>query len=58
MMKLPGMGYAAFVRSSHAHAKITRIMTDDALQIPGAIAVLTPEDLLPHVHAVRPGEPG
>ena len=39
-------------------AKITRIMTDDALQIPGAIAVLTPEDLLPHVNAVRPGEPG
>lgn len=57
-VKLPGMGYAAFVRSPHAHAKITRIMTDDALQIPGAIAVLTPEDLLPHVNAVRPGEPG
>ena len=37
-VKLPGMGYAAFVRSPHAHAKITRIMTDDALQIPGAIA--------------------
>jgi carbon-monoxide dehydrogenase large subunit len=57
-VKLPGMGYAAFVRSPHAHAKITRILTDDALQIPGAIAVLTPDDLLPHVNAVRPGEPG
>ena len=30
-VKLPGMGYAAFVRSPHAHAKITRIITDDAL---------------------------
>jgi carbon-monoxide dehydrogenase large subunit len=55
---LPGMGYAAFVRSPHAHAKITGMRTDAALQIPGAIAVLTPDDLLPHVHAVRPGEPG
>src|SRR5262245_23641572 len=57
-VQLPGMGYAAFVRSPHAHAKITRIVTDDALQIPGAIAVLTPDDLLPHINAVRPGEPG
>src|SRR5882762_421800 len=57
-VKLPRMGYAAFVRSPHAHANITRILADDALQIPGAIAVLTPEDLVPHVNAVRPGEPG
>jgi CO/xanthine dehydrogenase Mo-binding subunit len=57
-VKLPGMGYAAFVRSPYAHAKITRILTHDALHIPGAIAVLTPADLLPPVNAVRPGEPG
>ena len=29
-VKLPGMGYAAFVHGPHAHAKITRILTDDA----------------------------
>ncbi len=56
-VKLPGMCHAAFVRSPHAHARIARIVTDDALRIDGAIAVLTPEDLLPHVNAVRPGEP-
>jgi carbon-monoxide dehydrogenase large subunit len=57
-VKLPGMRYAAFVRSPYAHANIQRIVTDKALSIPGAIAVLTPDDLLPHVNPVRPGEPG
>ena len=57
-IKLPGMCHAAFVRSPHAHAVIKRIVTDDALAIPGALAVLRPEDLLPHVDPVRPGEPG
>jgi carbon-monoxide dehydrogenase large subunit len=56
-VKLPGMCHAAFVRSPHAHARIARIVTDEALRIGGALAVLTPEDLLPHVNAVRPGEP-
>ena len=54
-VKLPGMCHAAFVRSPHAHARITQIRTDAALRIPGAIAVLAPEDLLPHTNAVRPG---
>ncbi len=57
-IKLAGMCHAAFVRSPHAHATITQISADEALQIPGALAVLTPDDLLPHVDAVRPGEPG
>ena len=56
-VKLPGMCHAAFVRSPHAHARIARIATDEALRLDGALAVLTPEDLLPHVNAVRPGEP-
>jgi carbon-monoxide dehydrogenase large subunit len=56
-VKLPGLCYAAFVRSPHAHARIQQIGTDAALRIPGALAVLTPPDLLPHVQAVRPGEP-
>ena len=56
-VKLPGMRHAAFVRSPHAHARIVRIDADAALRLDGAIAVLTPDDLLPHVNAVRPGEP-
>jgi carbon-monoxide dehydrogenase large subunit len=56
-IKLPGMCHAAFVRSSHAHATIKRIVASEALRIPDAIAVITPDDLLPHVNAVRPGEP-
>src|SRR5215471_1821786 len=56
-VQLPGLCHAAFVRSPHAHARITQICTDDALRIPGALAVLTPADLLPHIYAVRPGEP-
>ncbi len=57
-VQLPGMCHAAFVRSPHAHAAIQRIDTDAALAISGANAVLTPDDLLPHVNPVRPGEPG
>jgi carbon-monoxide dehydrogenase large subunit len=56
-VKLPGLCYAAFIRSPHAHARIQQIHTDAALRIPGAMAVLTPPDLLPYVNAVRPGEP-
>jgi CO/xanthine dehydrogenase Mo-binding subunit len=51
------MCHAAFVRSPHAHARIQQIDTTKALRIPGALAVLTPAELVPHVHAVRPGEP-
>ena len=57
-IKLPGMCYAAFVRSLHAHAYITGIHVDEALKIPGAIAVITPEEVLPHVEPVRPAAPG
>ncbi len=57
-VQLPGLQHAAFVRSPHAHAVVERIDTDDALAIPGAIAVLTPDDVLPYVNPVRPGEPG
>ena len=57
-IKLPGMCYAAFVRSLHAHANIKRINCDEALKIPGAIGVLTPDEVLPHVEPVRPATPG
>src|SRR5438067_1750190 len=44
-VKLPGMLHAAFLRSPHAHARITRIDTAKAKQLPGVVAVLTAADL-------------
>ena len=43
---LPGQAYACFVRSPHAHARIRRIETADALATPGVLAVLTGRDAL------------
>ncbi len=37
--------YAAFVRSPHAHAKITSIDTADASSLPGVLAIYTVADL-------------
>ncbi|GAB3301493.1 molybdopterin-dependent oxidoreductase [Epidermidibacterium keratini] len=61
---------AAYVRSPHAHAKITGIDIDDALEVEGVIAIYTWEDLegpaaeplpvlIPHpsLHAPRTGYP-
>jgi carbon-monoxide dehydrogenase large subunit len=42
---LPGMLYAAFVRSEHAHARIKSIDTSAAKAVPGVHAVMTAEDL-------------
>src|SRR5262249_6594174 len=36
---------AAFVRSPHAHARVTGIEVDDALEVEGLVAVYTWEDL-------------
>lgn len=36
---------AAFVRSTHAHAKIIDIDVDDALEVPGVVAIYTWDDL-------------
>ncbi|MBI3660732.1 xanthine dehydrogenase family protein molybdopterin-binding subunit [Candidatus Acetothermia bacterium] len=38
---LPGMLYAAFLRSPYAHARIKSIKADLALQHPGVVAVIT-----------------
>ena len=43
-MKLANMTFAAFVRSTHAHATIDSINTIDAKAKPGVLAVLTNED--------------
>src|SRR5512145_1869667 len=44
-LKLPGMTYAAFVRSPHAHARIRRIDTAAAAKHPGVVAVFTGKDM-------------
>jgi carbon-monoxide dehydrogenase large subunit len=44
-ISLPGMLYAAIVRSPEAHATITSIDASAARERPGVVAVLTGEDL-------------
>src|SRR5687768_16729254 len=43
-IKLPGMLYAAILRSPHAHARIKGISTEQAEQSPGVVAVYTGKD--------------
>ncbi|UDF27990.1 UNVERIFIED_ORG: xanthine dehydrogenase family protein molybdopterin-binding subunit [Roseateles sp. XES5] len=45
-MSVPGMRYAAFVRSPHAHAKIKSIDTSAAEDMPGVIGVLNGKQML------------
>lgn len=44
-MKLPGMLYAATLRSIHPHARILRLDTTRAEKIPGFMGVVTGEDV-------------
>lgn len=44
-MVVPGMKHAVFVRSPHAHAKITGISTGAAQEMPGVVGVLTGKEL-------------
>src|SRR2546429_7389967 len=44
-LKLPGMTYAAFVRSPHAHARIKGIDVSAAKSHPGVVAVYTGKDM-------------
>src|SRR5438105_1858040 len=44
-VKLPGMLHAAFLRSPHPHARVTRVDTSAAKAVPGVVAVLTAEDM-------------
>ena len=52
-MKLPGMLYASFIRSPHAHAIIKRIDTSKARALPGVKAVITQADLAGRVAKMR-----
>jgi carbon-monoxide dehydrogenase large subunit len=42
---MPGQTYAVFVRSPHAHARITSIDTAAARKMPGVVAIFTGADL-------------
>src|SRR5213594_439771 len=44
-VKLPGMTYAAFVRSPHAHARIKNIDVSRARSHPGVVSVFTGKDM-------------
>jgi aerobic carbon-monoxide dehydrogenase large subunit len=44
-MNLPGQGYAVFLRSPHAHARIGSVDTGAAAAAPGVLAVFTGEDV-------------
>lgn len=44
-LQIPGMLYAALVRSPHAHAKLNGIDASAALAMPGVVAVYTGQDL-------------
>ncbi len=44
-VRLPGMLHAAFLRSPFAHARITRMDTTEARNLPGVVAVLTGADI-------------
>jgi aerobic carbon-monoxide dehydrogenase large subunit len=49
---LPGLLHVGFVRSHHAHARITGVDTEEARRLPGVVAVFTHDDLgLPAFHA-------
>jgi carbon-monoxide dehydrogenase large subunit len=52
-VSFPGILYLGFVRSPHAHAHIKSINTDDALRVPGVVAVYS-GDSLPQFDATLP----
>ena len=56
---LPGMTYAAVLRSPHAHAKILSIDISQAEALPGVAAVITGADFPdPGEHMTKAGEGG
>ena len=44
-IRLPNLCHVAFARSPHAHARIVSIDASPAMRVPGAIDVVTPDDL-------------
>ena len=52
---LPGMLHAVILRSPYAHARIKSIDARAALETPGVIAVITPEELKQKTNPFKPG---
>src|SRR5215510_3823836 len=46
-LKIPGLTYLAFLRSPHAHARVTALRTESARRAPGVLAVVVARDLGP-----------
>src|SRR4029450_4664233 len=53
-IRLPGLLHAAFVRSPHAHARLSSVDVSGALAVPGAAAVLAGRDLAGRVQPLSP----
>jgi carbon-monoxide dehydrogenase large subunit len=53
-IQLPGLLHAVFVRSPHAHARLSRVDASAALEVPGVAAVLTGRDLAGRVEPLAP----
>jgi carbon-monoxide dehydrogenase large subunit len=54
-LALPGLCYAVFVRSPHAHARIRRVDASRARSAPGVLGVFTAQDLEGKVNAIPCG---
>ncbi|MFL5920316.1 MAG: xanthine dehydrogenase family protein molybdopterin-binding subunit [Gaiellaceae bacterium] len=52
-LQLPGMLHAAVLRSPHAHARVTKLDLSGALELPGVLGAIGPEDC--HVLQTEPG---
>lgn len=53
-IRLPGLVHAAFARSPHAHAHLANVETEEALRVPGVLAVVTARDLAGRVAPLVP----
>ena len=53
-IKLPGMAYAAVLRSPHAHAKILKIDTTAAIDLDGIVGIITGEDIKGKIGPIKP----
>ena len=51
-MILPGMLYARFLRSPHAHARVIGIDTSEAERLPGVKLILTPDDIVRRTYPI------
>jgi aerobic carbon-monoxide dehydrogenase large subunit len=53
-IRLPGLLHAAFVRSPHAHARLSVVDASAVPEVPGAVAVLTGRDLAGRCQPLSP----